>query len=546
MIRLDAADAEQIGERGQRERERERHAERRGDEEAGHEHDERRGAGERAARAPTPARGRRRRATSASDARSRHTCAAVAAKLLHEHGRHQHSATGSTAEIAAPDRPLAGSRSPRACDRQPPGRHDEAAERSASSTRRSPRSTACRCGVGQQPKSAVTRGCWPSRSAAMPPTHISHTSSSRAISSVHGNRLRAARAGRRPAGRRRPPARRRGRRSTSSSARSASEAPARQGCRDARHARIASQPRRRRRARAPRSPTAAPPAAGTRAPSMSRIVMPRAASSAVAAAIFRRAPSRAVSAAASMRGPLERARGRRRGSRASPLRRREEPEHAGDVARARHVARDLEEALLQRRAGVVLVAVDDAGLQRGVDLAERHRRRARAHQLDRLDVDRRLDRPDLEAGELARLGDVARARDHLAEAERVAPGQRPDAHRRLEIVGRLTADRPVDDPVHVSPVAPEEREVEHLQLRRDAAPDRRARDHEVDEPLLQLLHDLAFLAERAARKEPDGRRHRRSPPPRAPGTSSPNTWSAVGPARHRVRQPQDDRPRADP
>ncbi len=34
--------------------------------------------------------------------------------------------------------------------------------------------------------SAVTRGCWPWRSAAMPPTHISQTSSSRAISSVHG------------------------------------------------------------------------------------------------------------------------------------------------------------------------------------------------------------------------------------------------------------------------------------------------------------------------------------------------------------------------
>ncbi len=90
---------------------------------------------------------------------------------------------------------------------------------------------------------------------------------------------------------------------------------------------------------------------------------------------------------------------------------------------------DLVEPLLQRGARVVLVAVDDAGLQRRVDLAEGHRRRARAHQLDRLDVDRRLDGADLQAGELRRIGDVARSRDHVAEAERVAPGERPHADR---------------------------------------------------------------------------------------------------------------------
>ena len=90
------------------------------------------------------------------------------------------------------------------------------------------------------------------------------------------------------------------------------------------------------------------------------------------------------------------------GSRCSAAGRRPQPEHAGDVPGARHVARDFEEALRQRRARVVLVAVDDAGLQRRVDLAERHRRRARSHQLHRLHVDRRLNGAQLQAGELRR------------------------------------------------------------------------------------------------------------------------------------------------
>ena len=98
---------------------------------------------------------------------------------------------------------------------------------------------------------------------------------------------------------------------------------------------------------------------------------------------------------------------------------------------------------------------------------------------------------------------VARARDHLAEAERVAPGEGPDAHRGLHVVGGLRADAAVHDAVHVVPVAPQEREVEDLQLRGHAAPDRGAGHHEVDEALLELLDHLALLAEGAARKDAD-------------------------------------------
>ncbi len=183
--------------------------------------------------------------------------------------------------------------------------------------------------------------------------------------------------------------------------------------------------------------------------------------------------------------------------------RRRQTEHAGDVARARHEARDFVEVLLQRRAGIMLVAVDHAGLQGRVYLAERHRRRARAHQLNGLGVDRRLDRTDLEAGELAGLRDVARSRDDLAKPERVAPCERPDANGVGRVVRDLVAERSVHDPVHVVPIPPEEGKIQHLQPRRDAAPDRRARNHEVHEPFLQLLDDLALLAERAAWEDAD-------------------------------------------
>ena len=120
----------------------------------------------------------------------------------------------------------------------------------------------------------------------------------------------------------------------------------------------------------------------------------------------------------------------------------------------------------------------------------------------------------------------------------------------FEVVGRLASDLAVDDAVHVGPVAPQERKVEDLQLRRDAAPDGGARDHEVDEPFLELLHDLALLAERAARKEPDrdgaaGGRLRRW------RNFSAKTCSAVVPAaiecdRRSTRRPRSDRERQPP
>ena len=92
MIEADAADAKEIGERCQRQGERERNAERRGHEKAGHEDDDRRRPGEerdehRREREPGRACGPGLGAAVLPHG------VAVAPQLLHEDGRHQHAAT---------------------------------------------------------------------------------------------------------------------------------------------------------------------------------------------------------------------------------------------------------------------------------------------------------------------------------------------------------------------------------------------------------------------------------------------------------------------
>ena len=135
--------------------------------------------------------------------------------------------------------------------------------------------------------------------------------------------------------------------------------------------------------------------------SISRIVIPRVAQLGLRSRVLLRSHG-ALMPRGIDRGPFDRPAqfGRQP---CEPRGRRPQAEHAGDVTGACHMVRDFIEALLQGRARVVLVAVDDARLQRGVDLTERHRRRARAHELDGLHVDRRLNRPDLEPGEVRQV-----------------------------------------------------------------------------------------------------------------------------------------------
>ena len=334
----------------------------------------------------------------ASDVRSRHGAEPSCAQLLRRarrdisDERHRQDGGDPGARQAARRQPLAGAGDASAA-RPAPTRHSEEAEQHEPQPAIDGRAPVRRrAGARARSRAGAARAA----ARAMPPTHISQTSSSRAISSVQGMRLaqdvtaddlQPDDRGLRDDERAMAQCRR-----ASAATRSGAGPP----CGASRADRL--EPRRRRRARAPRV-CQSRSAAGRRSAarrcrgSSCRCCreLPRSprASSCGPIARWRRAAS---SAAASSCG-----RGRRPAAAPAPRVEATEPEHAGDVARARHEARDLEEALLQRRAGVVLVAVDDAGLQRRVDLAERHRRRARAHQLDGLDVDRRLDRPDLQA-----------------------------------------------------------------------------------------------------------------------------------------------------
>src|SRR4051794_23603247 len=189
----------------------------------------------------------------------------------------------------------------------------------------------------------------------------------------------------------------------------------------------------------------------------------------------------------------------------------------------------------------MLVSVDDSRLQRRVHLAEGHRGRTGSHQLDRLHINRRLDRSNLQACQLAWFGDIARSRDDLTEAERIAPRERPHANGAFQVISRLETDMAVDNAMDVIPIAPEEREVEDLEFRRDASPDGRTGHHEVNQPFLDLLNDFTLLPERAAREDADRDRIVRGLFRQRPeGVGKYMKGSGAG--GHRMRQPKNDRP----
>ena len=114
---------------------------------------------------------------------------AVAVELLHDHDRHQHERDRQDrgdpgARDAARRQALASAR-----DGEVVRRNDQEQTKKASSTSRRPRSTAWRRGSESRRTSAVTRGCCPCRSAAMPPTHISHAEQQAGDLLGPGNRL---------------------------------------------------------------------------------------------------------------------------------------------------------------------------------------------------------------------------------------------------------------------------------------------------------------------------------------------------------------------
>ena len=108
------------------------------------------------------------------------------------------------------------------------------------------------------------------------------------------------------------------------------------------------------------------------------------------------------------------------------------------VVGRRDVFLHLEELVRQDDAVGIFLAVDGPVLQRGVELAERHRHRIGLERLEGFEIDRIRDHAQLQAGEILDLGDrtaavggVAEAETPIAEADQVLLGQRVE-HRLAE------------------------------------------------------------------------------------------------------------------
>ena len=107
----------------------------------------------------------------------------------------------------------------------------------------------------------------------------------------------------------------------------------------------------------------------------------------------------------------------------------------------------------------MLIAVDNMGLQRGVNLAEAHRRRVQPHSLHGIDVNVRFDGADLqiqrfclvEIGESILLADRA----HAAIAKGDAIGKNAHAGSIQKALGKLCADFTVQNAGHLVVVLPD-------------------------------------------------------------------------------------------
>jgi hypothetical protein len=156
---------------------------------------------------------------------------------------------------------------------------------------------------------------------------------------------------------------------------------------------------------------------------------------------------------------------------------------------------DLVMILREQRRRVVLRAVDDARLQRVVELVEPHRDAVSAHRVHGLDENRVAHHADLLTFEigwardwLLRI-DVTRAGIHPAQTDELRVGIG------AELAEQLLADRTVDHFPHMRFVAEHERQIEDVQLVDDRAhrTDRDARD--LERAHLRLLDHLFLAAE---------------------------------------------------
>ena len=171
------------------------------------------------------------------------------------------------------------------------------------------------------------------------------------------------------------------------------------------------------------------------------------------------------------------------------------------MPRQRQVLLDLEEFGVQDQRDRVLLAVDRAGLQRGEELGEGHRRRHSAKLAEGQDVGRVRRGADLEPTHVG--GGVHGA----AAVGQVAPADLPRGDRlevrALELRAQAVADRTVHDGGGMLAALEQEGQVEHVQLGRQAGEERVAGQADVERTAAHRADRLRVGAERAVREDLD-------------------------------------------
>ncbi len=152
---------------------------------------------------------------------------------------------------------------------------------------------------------------------------------------------------------------------------------------------------------------------------------------------------------------------------------------------------------------VVLETVEHAGLQRGIDLAERHRRRRRAHQPQALGDHRVGQGADLLAGKAGGIGDRGFAHD-AARAEIIGPADDMRGGALQQHVLHGLAGAAVERARLMLVALEDVAEIGDAPGGHQIGPDRGAGDHQIDDAELDRVGDVDLLAELVVGEELDG------------------------------------------
>ena len=159
------------------------------------------------------------------------------------------------------------------------------------------------------------------------------------------------------------------------------------------------------------------------------------------------------------------------------------------------------ESEVENHRNRILFAIDDVGLQGGVDVGRRHRHRLGPESRERPHMDAVLHGAQAQPGQIGRLAHRPGGGGDVTEAV-FAPGQRDQA-----VLGKfgenILADRAVEHATGVGVIPEQEGDVGDQGCRHKAADRPGGGDHQIDGAELGADHHLPFAAENAVGEDLD-------------------------------------------